>query len=107
MSQQNNTNAKTQDASADVVLFSELQCGVSEAKWILYFITCQQRAEPGLGWDKFLRCLHRYQKGQMMVCYKVAVRKGSKRSGTAELILRLQEIEDEGFFCYEILVNQI
>ncbi|SHI66297.1 hypothetical protein SAMN02745671_01296 [Anaerovibrio lipolyticus DSM 3074] len=49
MSQQNNTNAKTQDASADVVLFSELQCGVSEAKHILYFITCQQRTEPSIG----------------------------------------------------------
>lgn len=99
MSQQNNTNAKTQDASADVVLFSELQCGVSEAKWILYFITCQQRTEPSIGTcSKFLRCLHRYQKGQMMVCYKVAVCTDSKRSGTAELILRLQEIEDGGFF---------
>ena len=32
MSQQNNTNAKTQDASADVGLFSELQYGVSGAK---------------------------------------------------------------------------
>jgi hypothetical protein len=49
MSQQNNTNAKTQDASADVVLFSELQYGVSGAKRILYFITCQQRAEPNIG----------------------------------------------------------
>lgn len=49
MSQQNNTNAKTQDASADVVLFSELQCGVSGAKRSLYFITCQQRAEPNIG----------------------------------------------------------
>ena len=102
MSQQNNTNAKTQDASADVVLFSELQCGVSGAKRILYFITCQQRTERSAYCDcsKLLRCLHRYQKGQMMVCYKVAVCTDSKRSGTAELILRLQETGDGGFFCW-------
>ena len=73
MSQRNNTNAKTQDASADVELFSELQYGVSGAKRILYFITCQQRAERSEHFDcsKLLRCLHRYQKGQMLVCYKV------------------------------------
>lgn len=34
----------------------------------------------------------------MLVCYKVAVCIDSKRSGTAELILRLQEIEGGGFF---------
>lgn len=92
----------TQDASAELGLFRELQLGVSGAKdfCILSPVSRGLNRLVDCRLSKFLRCLHRYQKGQMLVCYKVAVCIDSKRSGTAELILRLQEIEDEGFFVW-------